>query len=129
MAKKTPTPSAPKGAWKRPSGTSNDSTLPTGRFQTMGNGPASAVNASGAPSRNMIPGGPSNSSAGGMLEGATQARRTPKINEPNGPQHRITASAYPPATNPEANLNYRNVRLVPSTLGNRDFWDKRNNGV
>ena len=33
---------------------------------------------------------------------------------------------YPTA--PEASQTYRNVHLVPSAIGNRDFWDKRQFG-
>lgn len=99
----------------------------TGSFPTMGT-VAAPVNASAAPSRNthLVAKKPG---PGGMLEGATARHRSARMNETNGPQHRITASAYAPMTSPEAGATYRNVRLVPSTLGNRDFWDKRNNGV
>lgn len=99
----------------------------TGSFPTMGT-VATPVNASAAPSRNTTAVG-KKGAAGGMLEGATARHRAPRLNEPNGPQHRITASAYAPTTNPEANATQRNVRLVKSAVGNRDFWDRRNNGV
>lgn len=99
----------------------------TGSFPTMGQ-VAGAVNASAAPSGN-TKAVAKTYAPGGMLEGATARHRGPRLNEPNGAQHRITASAYPPVTNPEAGATMRNVRLVPSAMGSRDFWDKRNYGV
>jgi len=105
----------------------NASQINTGSFPTMGT-VAAPVNASGAPSRNTLPGAKGNAK-GGMLEGATANHRAPRLNETNGPAFRVQASTYPPVSNPEANLTQRNVRILPSAIGSRDFWDKRNNGV
>lgn len=105
----------------------NASQINTGSFPTMGT-VAAPVNASAAPSRNTTPVA-KKSPVGGMLETATAAIRPHRLNETNGAQHRITASAYAPQTSPEAGSTYRNVRLVRSAIGNRDFWDKRNSGV
>lgn len=106
----------------------NASQINTGSFPTMGT-VAAPVNASGAPSRNTSPVAKGHAS-GGMLEGATARHRGPRLNETNGPSFRIQAStSTAPLTNPEAGSTYRNVRLVKSAVGNRDFWDKRNSGV
>ena len=105
----------------------NADKINTGSFPTVGTGLAAPVNASGAPSRNTTLAA-KHGASGGMLEGATANHRAAVLNEPNGPQHRITATLYAPNA-AEATATQRNVRIVPSALGNRDFWDRRNNGV
>lgn len=100
--------------------------LNTGSRPTMGS-VAAPVNASAAPSRNTTVVGKKGPS-GGMLEGATANHRGPRLNETNGPAFRIQAMLYAPNA-AEASATRRNVRVVPSAVGNRDFWDKRNSGV
>jgi hypothetical protein len=91
-------------------------------FPTMGTSAAYAENLSGAPSGNTTF-VPKKGSAGGAGDPATATVR-PHVLERNGfkgaPQ--MTMS-YPQA--PEASQTGRNVRLVPSALGNRDFYLRR----
>jgi len=95
---------------------------PQGDFATMGQGNADAVNVSGAPSKNTKPvakkGG-----AGGMIAAATASHR-PGILERNGASLRISTTLYK-ANAAEAGDTQRHVRIVPSALGNRDFWAAR----
>ena len=97
----------------------------TGSFPTMGT-VAAPVNASAAPSRNTTA-LPKRVTAGGMLEGATANHRA-QIQERMGASLRITTALYQPNA-AEASATRRNTRIVPSAVGNRDFWDKRNSGV
>jgi len=95
---------------------------PQGDFATMGTVNADAVNVSGAPSKNTKPvakkGG-----AGGMIASATASHR-PGILERNGASLRISTTLYK-ANAAEAGDTQRHVRIVPSALGNRDFWAAR----
>jgi hypothetical protein len=95
---------------------------PKGDFETMGEVSSNAYNASAAPSKNTKTvakkGG-----AGGMIAAATAEHR-PGILERNGASLRITAPLYQ-ANAAEAGLQQRHVRVVPSALGNRDFWAAR----
>ena len=95
---------------------------PKGDFETMGSVNANATNASGAPSKHTKPvakkGG-----TGGMIDAATASHR-PGILERNGASLRISAPLYAPNA-AESGLTQRNVRIVPSALGNRDFWAGR----
>ena len=98
---------------------------PKGDFQTMGSVNANAVNASGTPSKHTKPvakkGG-----QGGMIDAATASHR-PQIMERNGASLRISAPLYQ-ANAAEAGLTERRVRIVPSAVGNRDFWANRQVG-
>ncbi len=64
---------------------------------------------------------------GGAAEAATKSNRT-------GHQERLGAKWAPqmvmgnPDVNPSAAATGRNVRVVPSAVGNRDFWNKRQFG-
>jgi hypothetical protein len=91
-------------------------------FPTMGTTASAATNISGAPSPNTKPvakkGG-----AGGMVASATASHR-PQLLERNGASLHITTALYQ-ANAAEAGLQKRNVRTVPSALGNRDFWAAR----
>ena len=95
---------------------------PKGDFETMGTTQSNAVNASGAPSAHTKPvakkGG-----AGGMIDAATASHRA-GILERNGASLRITAPLYQ-ANAAESGMTQRRVRVVPSALGNRDFWAAR----
>lgn len=91
-------------------------------FPTMGTSAAHANNVSAAPSANtkLVP---KKMAAGGSPEPDTAVARTHTM-ERNGfkgaPQmNHVYAQA------PEAGLTYRNVRLVKSSIGNRDFYDRR----
>lgn len=57
---------------------------------------------------------------GGFLESATAAHR-PGIQERLGAQLHPTATLYA-ANAAAAGQTLRNTRLVPSAVGNRDFW-------
>lgn len=95
---------------------------PKGDFATMGPANANAVNASGAPSPYTKPVAKKGGS-GGMIAAATANHRA-AILERNGASLRISATLYK-ANAAEASLVQRRVRIVPSSLGNRDFWDAR----
>lgn len=90
-------------------------------FQKMGTDNAYAENISGAPSANTHPVSRKNTQAG-PVEG-TKSNRQGTL-ERNGfqgaPQ---VAYSYPQA--PEAAQVGRNVRLVPSAKGNKDFYARR----
>jgi hypothetical protein len=94
-----------------------------GKFPTMGTTVADSVSAvSGQPKLSVK----KNNAKGGFLESATAAHKA-NIQERLGAQ--LTPSAnivYP--NSPESSLTQRNVTLVPSSVGNRDFWDKRKYG-
>jgi hypothetical protein len=95
----------------------------TTTFPKMGTEAAYANNVSGAPSRNTKPVAKNGNAKGGAGEPATAANRQDVL-ERNGfkgaPQMK---HSYPTA--PEAGLTQRNVRLVRSAIGNRDFYDRR----
>lgn len=46
------------------------------------------------------------------------------IHEANGPACHVSATLYK-RNAAEASATERNVRILPSAIGNRDFWDKR----
>lgn len=62
-------------------------------------------------------------SKGGALESATASHRA-GIQEKLGAQLHPTATLYKQNA-AEASATQRNVRTVPSAVGNRDFWYKR----
>lgn len=94
---------------------------PQSAFPTQGK-IAAPVNASGAPSPHTTLVADHNSK-GGMLAGATANHRQ-GVYEPHGAAFKIKATLY--AQNAaEASATQRNVRLVPSAIGNRDFWASR----
>jgi hypothetical protein len=64
-----------------------------------------------------------NQSKGGFLESATASHR-PNIMERNGASLRPTAILYQ-ANAAEAGAIQRNVVTVPSAVGNRDFYLRR----
>lgn len=69
---------------------------------------------------------PKGGAKGGSGEAATAGHRT-------GQQERLGAKYAPQMTmvtanNPESSLEQRNVRLVPSAIGNRDFYLRRQYG-
>lgn len=97
----------------------------TTNFPKMGKSMAQANNVSGAPSKNTKPVRKKNSK-GGSGEPATASHR-------QGTQERLgfqgapqTTMSYPNA--PEAAQVLRRVYTVPSSLGNRDFYLKRQYG-
>lgn len=95
-------------------------------FPKMGTEAASVNNVSGAPSANTTLISKKGNAKGGAPDASTKANRKGVL-ERNGfkgaPQATIS---YPNA--PEANATLRNVRLVPSAIGNRDFYLKRQYG-
>jgi len=96
---------------------------PQGDFTTMGTVNADAVNVSGAPSKNTKPVAKKGAGVGGMIAAATASHR-PGILERNGASLRISTTLYK-ANAAEAGDTQRHVRIVPSALGNRDFWAAR----
>lgn len=96
------------------------------KFPTMGTAAAQANNVSGAPSTKTTPVAKTGNSKGGSAEPATAANRGVSM-ERNGFKGAPQAThVYPNA--PEASNTLRNVRLVPSAIGNRDFYNKRQYG-
>lgn len=98
----------------------------TTEFPKMGNYPAgSVVNTSGAPSAHTITrpkqGGPT-----GMIEPATAKSRA-NILERMGCSYAPQATLYKQNA-AEASATLRNVRLLPSAVGNRDFYLRRQYG-
>jgi hypothetical protein len=65
-------------------------------------------------------------SKGGMLEGATASHKA-NIQERMGATFTPKATLYA-ANAPEAAQTQRNTRIVPSALGNRDFYLRRQYG-
>ncbi len=84
---------------------------------------AAPVNASAAPSANTKVGKSGVSSSGGMLAAATANHRAGLL-EPQGARWGIRETLYA-ANAAAASDTERNVRTVPSAIGNRDFWDAR----
>lgn len=102
-------------------------TTSTGSFPTMGTSVAtSVVNVSGTPSNKTKRVPKKGNSKGGMLEAVTASHRQGVL-ERLGAQLRPTAALYAPNA-AEAGLTQRNTRVVPSAIGNRDFWAKRQYG-
>lgn len=96
----------------------------TTKFPTMGESipKGGVVNVSGAPSRNTKARKKGNAS-GGMIAAAT-ANHRPAIQQRMGAQLHPSATLYAPNA-AEAGLVQRNTRIIPSAIGNRDFWAKR----
>lgn len=99
---------------------------PTGSFSTMGTSVAVSIGASQSakPQRGIVR--PKNDSKGGMLEAATASHRA-------GIQERLGFKGAPQTTlyaqnAAEAGLTQRNVVTVPSAIGNRDFYLRRQYG-
>lgn len=98
-----------------------NNTAPKSAFATQGK-IAAPVNASAAPSANTSPVA-KHGGVGGMLDGATANHRQ-GVMEPHGASFKISATLYKQNA-AEASATQRNVRLVPSAIGNRDFWASR----
>jgi hypothetical protein len=96
----------------------------TTKFPTMGTDAAYAENLSGAPSANTKPVPRKNTQAGPVPGSKANRKGTLERNGFQGaPQ---VTYEYPNA--PEAQSTQRNVRLVPSAKGNRDFYARRQEG-
>lgn len=98
----------------------------TTKFPKMGNDASVVNNVSGAPSSNTHPIVKSGNAKGGSQEQATASIRS-HVLERNGfkgaPQmNHVYAQA------PEVANTGRNVRIVQSAVGNRDFYNKRQYG-
>jgi hypothetical protein len=94
----------------------------TTNFLTMGTANSRANNVSGAPSKNTKP-VRKKSTVSAKPEGATASHRQgtmERLGFKGAPQ---TTMSYPTA--PEASQTFRNVHIVPSALGNRDFYLRR----
>lgn len=96
----------------------------TSTFPKMGDdGYTSLINVSGdrSPYTRAVPrSGPTTPDLGGSPAGG---RGSSMIHEAHGPQFRPVASKV---QGPDYAATGRNVRAVPSAVGNRDFWDSRN---
>jgi hypothetical protein len=93
-------------------------------FSKVGEGiPKTVVNRSGAPSPKTTPVPKTGNSKGGAIENATAKHRSGKL-EKLGAKYAPQAKLYKPNA-AESSATERNVRLMPSAVGNRDFWDKR----
>lgn len=97
-------------------------------FPKMGDDgiPNSVVNISGQRSKYTTPVPKTGNAKGGSGEPATASHRTGKL-------ERLGAKGAPQATlykqnAAEASATQRNVRTVPSAVGNRDFYSKRQYG-
>lgn len=101
-------------------------TDPKGSFPTAGTSVATSVqNLSGAPSKNTKPVAKKTQGRGASPTG-TKANR-------QGIQERLGAKCAPQATlyaanAAEASATTRNVTIVPSAVGNRDFYLRRQYG-
>jgi len=96
-----------------------------GQFPTMGTS-ASRVRATEKQSPNVKNVRKNNSKGGSIPDAGTATNRSDvleRMGHKGAPQ---MSHVYPEA--PEARALQRNVRLVPSSVGNRDFWDKRKYG-
>lgn len=97
-----------------------------GDFPTMGTS-GSRVRATEKQSPNVKNVKKGGSGKGGSIPDAGTATNRADVLERHGFKGAPQAShSYPQA--PEATLTMRNVRIVPSSLGNRDFWEKRKYG-
>lgn len=67
-----------------------------------------------------------NSKGGGMLEAATATHRA-NVQERQGPKFKPQVALYAPNA-ASASETQRNTRIVPSAVGNRDFYLKRQYG-
>ena len=97
----------------------------TTTFPKMGTSNARANNVSGAPSKNTKP-VRKKSTVSAKPEAATASHRQgvqERLGFKGAPQ---TTMSYPTA--PEASQTLRNTRVVPSAIGNRDFYLKRQYG-
>lgn len=93
-------------------------------FKTMGTDAAYAENISGAPSANTSLVAKKNTQSGPVPGVKANRKGTLERNGFQGaPQ---VAYSYPQA--PEAANTFRNVRLMPSAKGNRDFYARRQEG-
>lgn len=97
----------------------------TTKFPKMGTTNARANNVSGAPSKHTKP-VKKNNSKGGSPEPATAGHRQGQLERLGFMGAPQTTMSYPTA--PEASQTLRNTRVVPSAIGNRDFYLKRQYG-
>jgi hypothetical protein len=75
-------------------------------------------------SRNTITVAKGTQGRGKSPTGTTGHRSSTMIHEANGPACTIKATLYKQNA-AEAGLQQRNVRTMPSAIGNRDFWSAR----
>jgi len=98
----------------------------TTNFAKMGTEAAAVTNVSGAPSKNTKPIKKTAHSKGGSPEAATASHRQGVL-ERNGFKGAPQTTLYTP-NNQESAQTFRNVRLMPSAIGNRDFYLRRQYG-
>lgn len=98
----------------------------TTNFAKMGTAAAAVKNVSGAPSKNTKPIKKSAHSKGGSAEPATANARQGVL-ERNGFKGAPQTTLYAPNA-AEASATLRNVRVMPSAIGNRDFYFRRQYG-
>ena len=99
----------------------------TTNFAKMGTEASAVTNVSGAPSKNTKPIKKSAHSKGGSpYPEQTKANRKGVL-ERNGFKGAPQTTLYAPNAQ-EASATFRNVRLMPSAIGNRDFYLRRQYG-
>lgn len=103
---------------------SNATSVTNSRFPTEGTSVASSVSALPVVKGKSIK--KTAEAKGGMLAAATAAHR-PNIQENMGSSLHPQPAILQP-NSPEAEQTQRNTVLVPSAIGNRDFWAKRQYG-
>lgn len=97
----------------------------TTTFPKMGTSNSRANNVSGAPSKNTKP-VRKKSTVSAKPEVATAAHRQGQLESLGFKGAPQTTMSYPTA--PEASQTLRNTRIVPSAMGNRDFYLRRQYG-
>jgi len=104
----------------------NTQSEPKGKFATQGTSVAKSVakSQSAAPQKGILR--PRGGSKGGMLEGATASHKA-NVQERLGAKLAPQATLYAPNA-AEASATQRNVVTVPSAIGNRDFYLRRQYG-
>lgn len=97
----------------------------TTNFPKMGTANSKPVNRSGEPSSNTTPVRKKNSVSASPAPATASHRQgvQERLGFKGAPQ---VTYCYPTA--PEASQTFRNVRLMPSAVGNRDFYAKRQYG-
>ena len=103
-------------------------TASKGSFSVMGTSvPQSVMNVSKGNSKYTTSVPKKTMGRGSSPTGTTGKRGAVKINEANGPKCHIVSTLYK-RNAAAASETQRNVRVMPSAIGNRDFWSKRQYG-
>lgn len=99
----------------------------TDTFPKMGDdGLASVVNVSGQRSAYTMPEGRKGPASDNPPDSPAAHKGATLIHEAHGPTFRPVATRLP--QQPDYPETGRAIRTVPSAIGNRDFWDQRQDG-